>query len=120
MKVLVVDDVETDRALAGKVVEMAGFKAIYAKDGEEAVGLAKSEMPGLILMDVVMPVMDGFATLRTIKKDPETAHIPIIMVTSKSGTSDKLWAVKQGAADLVGKPFNAGTLLPVIKQHAKL
>src|SRR6186713_748142 len=94
--ILVVDDVETDRILMGKAVTAAGHRAEYASDGDEAVIKAKAIMPALVLLDVIMPKQDGFATCRVLKKDAATAGIKVVMVTSKSAESDKFWAQKQG------------------------
>ena len=103
--VLVVDDIKTDRELVGKVVTAAGHGVEYAEDGEQAFEKARSLKPALVLLDVVMPRQDGFATCRKLKKDPDTASIPVVMVTSKSTDTDRFWAEKQGASDLIAKPF---------------
>jgi twitching motility two-component system response regulator PilH len=114
--VLVVDDLKTDRELIGKVVAAAGCHAEYAEDGEEAVTKARTLQPALVLLDVVMPRQDGFATCRKLKKDPETAAIPVVMVTSKNTDTDRFWAEKQGASDLIAKPFTPEALTAVIKR----
>jgi twitching motility two-component system response regulator PilH len=114
--VLVVDDIKTDRELVGKVVTAAGHAVEYAEDGESAMAKARAIKPALVLLDVVMPRQDGFATCRQLKKDPETAAIPVIMVTSKSTDTDRFWAEKQGAADLIAKPFTPETLSAVLKK----
>ena len=114
--VLVVDDLKTDRELIGKVVTNAGHHPEYAEDGEEAFEKAKALRPSLVLLDVVMPKQDGFATCRRLKKDPDTAAIPVVMVTSKSSDTDRFWAEKQGAADLIAKPFTPDALSAVLKK----
>lgn len=114
--VLVVDDLKTDRELIGKVVTAAGHHAEYAEDGEEAFTKAKALQPALVLLDVVMPRQDGFATCRRLKKDPETAAIPVVMVTSKNTDTDRFWAEKQGAAELIAKPFTPDALSALIKR----
>lgn len=114
--VLIVDDLKTDRELIGKVVTGAGYLAEYAEDGEEAFTKARAVKPALVLLDVVMPKQDGFATCRRLKKDPDTANIPVVMVTSKSTDTDRFWAEKQGAADLIAKPFTPEALLTVLKK----
>jgi twitching motility two-component system response regulator PilH len=118
-RILVVDDVQTDRELVGKVVEKAGHTAIYCADGKQAITDAKMHKPSLIFMDVVMPGMDGFAACRAIKKDPETATIPIVLVTSKGTESDKFWGKKQGADDHVPKPFTPAALTDLMKRYLK-
>jgi twitching motility two-component system response regulator PilH len=115
--VLIVDDLKTDRDLIGKVVTSAGHHPEYAQDGDEAVAKARELKPALVLMDVVMPKQDGFATCRKLKKDPETATIPVVMVTSKNTDTDRFWAEKQGAADLIAKPFTPDLLTATLKKY---
>jgi CheY-like chemotaxis protein len=117
--ILVVDDVQTDRELIGMVVTRAGHQVAYAADGCEAMAKAKELRPALIFLDVVMPVQDGYKTCRLLKKDPATAGIPVVMVTSKSGDSDKFWSQKQGASDHIAKPFTPDSLLSCIRQYAR-
>src|SRR5688572_18380835 len=105
--VLIADDAEVDRELTGKVVTAAGHVAVYATDGEEAVVKAKAILPALILLDVVMPKQDGFATCRKLKKDDATANIPVVLITSKGQDSDKFWGERQGCDAYVVKPFTA-------------
>jgi twitching motility two-component system response regulator PilH len=114
--VLVVDDLKTDRELIGKVVTAAGYHAEYAADGEQAIEKAKALHPALVLLDVVMPKQDGFATCRKLKKDADTASIPVVMVTSKNTDTDRFWAEKQGAADLIAKPFTPDALTAVLRK----
>jgi twitching motility two-component system response regulator PilH len=114
--VLIVDDLKTDRDLIGKVVTDAGHHPEYAQDGDEAITRARALKPSLILMDVVMPRQDGFATCRKLKKEPDTAAIPIVMVTSKNTDTDRFWAEKQGAADLIAKPFTPEALTAVLRK----
>jgi CheY-like chemotaxis protein len=114
--ILVVDDVQTDRELIGKVVTATGNHPEYAADGDEAVQKARALAPALILLDVVMPKQDGFATCRTLKKDPLTAEIPVVLVTQKSTETDRFWGEKQGAAALIAKPFSPDEMASVIKK----
>jgi twitching motility two-component system response regulator PilH len=114
--ILVVDDQQTDRDLMGKVVSSTGNTPEYAGDGEEAVAKAKSSKPALILLDVVMPKQDGFATCRKLKKDPDTAGIPIVLVTSKNTDTDKFWGEKQGADGYIVKPFSPDDLGKMIRK----
>jgi twitching motility two-component system response regulator PilH len=109
-KILIIDDLATETAVMKSVVTGLGHYAVTAADGEAGYAAAKSEKPNLILLDVVMPKMDGFQTCRKIKKDPETAGIPIILVTTKNQDTDRSWGLKQGASDFVAKPFNADDL----------
>ena len=115
--ILVVDDVQTDRELVGQVVTRSGLHPAYACNGLEAVARAKELKPKLIFLDVVMPTQDGFKTCRSLKQDPDTAKIPVVLVTSKSTDSDKFWGKKQGADDHVAKPFTPDALLGLIKRY---
>lgn len=117
--VLIVDDVQTDRELMGRVVNSCGYKAEYATDGTDALPTAKAVKPSLILLDVVMPKMDGYAACRQLKADNETSAIPVVLVTSKSTESDKFWGKKQGADDHVGKPFSPDALNALMKRYLR-
>ena len=115
-KILVVDDVQTDREILGKVVASMGHQPVYASDGMQALAAAREIQPAMILLDVVMPEMDGFKVCRTLKGDPATAKIPVVLVTSKGGESDVFWGKRQGADDLVGKPYTPEIMLGIIKR----
>lgn len=113
--ILIADDTPSEAALMASVVQSLGHVAQTVADGETCISTAKSIKPALILLDVVMPKMDGFNTCRKIKKDPELAKTPVIMVTSKNQDSDKFWAEKQGANRFVTKPFTPESLADAIK-----
>ena len=115
-KVLVVDDSATERHIIGEVLGKQGFEVSFAEDGEKGIALAKSSLPDLIIMDVVMPGMNGFQATRAISKDPATEHIPIIICTTKDQETDKIWGVRQGAKDYVVKPINPAELLSKIAE----
>ena len=115
--ILVVDDAQTDRELMARVVNATGHRALTAADGKEAIALAKQHKPALIFLDVVMPVMDGFATCRQLAKDPETAAIPVVLVTTKSNDSDVFWGKKQGARDHVAKPWDSQRIEDLIRRY---
>jgi twitching motility two-component system response regulator PilH len=110
-KVLVVDDSATERHILGELLTKEGFEAIFAEDGESGVAKAKSDLPDLVLMDVVMPGLNGFQATRAITQDPATQHIPVIIVTTKGQETDKIWGVRQGAKDYVVKPVDGAELL---------
>jgi CheY-like chemotaxis protein len=117
--VLVVDDVNTDRALIGKVVSDTGHQPIYAANGKEALQAARAHKPALILLDVVMPDMNGFNVCRSIKGDASTGQIPVILVTTKGTDSDRFWGRKQGAEDHLAKPFAPEELAALIRRHVR-
>jgi len=113
-KILVVDDSATERHVLGDLLGKKGFMVVFAESGEQAVEKSKSETPDLILMDVVMPGMNGFQATKAITRDPATQHIPIIICTTKGQETDKIWGLRQGAKDYITKPINASELLSKI------
>ena len=118
MQILIVDDVQTDRDLLARVVSSTGHQPVAFTGGREAIAYAKIHKPGLIFLDVVMPDKDGFATCRELKRDPNTAGIPIVLVTSKGAESDKFWGKKQGADDHIVKPWTKEVIEEVIHRFA--
>jgi len=113
-KILVVDDSPTDRQFMTETLSKKGYKVVTADSGEAAVEKAKAEMPDLILMDVVMPGLNGYQATRAITKDDATKHIPVIMCTSKGADTDKIWGMRQGALDYLVKPVDPQQLLAKI------
>jgi twitching motility two-component system response regulator PilH len=114
-KILVVDDSATERFFFAELLSKNGYHVVTAENGAEAVTKAKSERPDLILMDVVMPGQNGFQVTRTISRDPDTAHIPVIICTSKNQETDRYWGMKQGARDYLVKPVDPKDLLTKIR-----
>lgn len=112
--ILIVDDSPTEIHVLTTILEKNGFSVSVANNGEEGVDKAKSEKPDLILMDVVMPGMNGFQAARQISTDPETNNIPIIIVSTKDQETDKMWGLRQGAKDYVTKPAKEKDLISKI------
>ncbi|MBT9612399.1 MAG: response regulator [Burkholderiales bacterium] len=110
-KIMVVDDSPTERHFLGELLTKQGYQVVMAESGEEAMEKAKQLKPDLILMDVVMPGLNGFQATRAITKAEETKNIPVIMCTSKGQETDKVWGMRQGARDYVVKPVNKDDLL---------
>ncbi|MBI5891364.1 MAG: response regulator [Nitrosomonadales bacterium] len=110
-KIMVVDDSATERHVLGDILGKRGFVVVFAENGETAVARSKSELPDLILMDVVMPGLNGFQATKIITRDPATQHIPIIICTTKGQETDKIWGLRQGAKDYITKPIGADELL---------
>lgn len=110
-KVMVVDDSATERHVLGDILGKQGFQVVYAESGEQAIANSKTELPDLILMDVVMPGLNGFQATRAITHDDATKHIPIIICTTKGQETDKVWGLRQGAKDYITKPIIAEELL---------
>lgn len=104
--VLIVDDSPTEVHVLSGILTKLGHSVIHAENGEMGVEMALAEKPDLILMDVVMPGMNGFQATRQIAKNPATQHIPIIIVTTKNQETDRVWGLRQGAKDYVTKPVD--------------
>ena len=110
-KILIVDDSATERQVMIEALSKSGYECVTAADGKAAIAKSRSEMPDLILMDVVMPGVNGFQATRTIARDATTSHIPIIMCTGKSAETDKVWGLRQGAREYLVKPIDTQDLL---------
>lgn len=115
-RILMVDDSPTEIVVAKKALESKGHTVITASNGADGVAKAKAEKPDLILMDIVMPDMNGFKATRTISKDPETASIPVIIMSSKDQATDMEWAKRQGATSYLVKPASEEELLAAVEQ----
>ena len=113
-KILVVDDSKTELHHLSDLLGKRGYAVRTAENGEEAMRRLAEEKPDLILMDVVMPGQNGFQLTRRLSRDPATESIPIIMCTSKSQQTDRIWGLRQGARDYVVKPVKAEDLLEKI------
>ena len=113
-RILIVDDSPTERHVLNDLLTKAGFEVFSSDSGEDAIHKSKQQKPDLILMDVVMPGLNGFQATRAISRDPETKSIPIIICTSKSQETDKIWGLRQGARDYIVKPVNREELLAKI------
>ena len=113
-KILIVDDSPTERHVLNDMLTKSGYEVMASDNGEDAIQKAKSLRPDLILMDVVMPGLNGFQATRAISRDPDTRAIPIILCTSKSQETDKIWGMRQGARDYIVKPVNREELLEKI------
>ena len=109
--ILVVDDSPTERFFAVDLLTKAGYNVTTAENGEDGIAKAKATKPDLILMDVVMPGLNGFQATRTLTRAEETKDIPVIVCTSKGQETDKIWGLRQGAIDYLVKPLNVQELL---------
>ena len=114
--ILIIDDSPTEIHVLKTMLEKNGFKAITATSGEDGIAAAKAEKPDLILMDVVMPGMNGFQATRALTRDAETAGIPVIIVTTKDQETDRVWGLRQGAKDYITKPASEPDLIGKINQ----
>ncbi len=113
-KVLIVDDSPAQIFTLKKLVEDWGHETLTAENGDQALEIARQELPNVILMDIVMPGMSGFQTTRKLSKDQTTHSIPVIFVSTKDGEADRVWGMRQGATAYITKPVNPETLLTAI------
>jgi twitching motility two-component system response regulator PilH len=113
--VLVVDDSPTQLRVFGDALRKAGYRVETASNGEEGVLMARRLHPDLILMDVVMPVLNGFQATRELQRDAATADIPVIMISTKSQETDRTWGLRQGALDYLVKPVDPEALLERVR-----
>jgi twitching motility two-component system response regulator PilH len=113
-KVLIVDDARPDLMNLEKIVSGAGYITLTAINGQQAVEMSKSQMPDVILMDVNMDTMDGFAATRAINGDASTKGIPVVLVTSKNQKADRVWAQMLGVKGYVTKPYTPDQILSAI------
>lgn len=114
-KLLIIED-ETDiRELISFNLEMSGYEVIKARDGEEGLSLARSQAPDLVILDLMLPGMDGLKVCSHLKKDPETRELPVIMLTARSEDDDVVAGLETGADDYVTKPFSPRVLIARVK-----
>ncbi|HEY9147500.1 MAG TPA: twitching motility response regulator PilH [Gammaproteobacteria bacterium] len=113
-QILIVDDSPTEIHVLTSILEKMGHTVSTADNGEAGIAAAKQNKPDLILMDVVMPGMNGFQATRQLTKDSETADIPVIIVTTKDQETDRVWGLRQGAKDYLTKPVEEAMLVEKI------
>ena len=119
-KILIVDDNPLNTKLISSMLATGAYETITAMEGKTAVRKTRSEQPDLILMDIMMPVMDGYEATEILKQDPETKDIPIIMITALDGSEDKLRGLEAGADEFLNKPVNAAELMARAKSLLRL
>ena len=115
-QVLIVEDSPTELHILTSIMEKHGFTVTVANNGLEAIDKVKTSHPDIILMDVVMPEMNGFKATRTLKKDDSSSHIPIIMVTTKAQETDRVWAMRQGVDAYLNKPVDEKELMKTVNE----
>jgi twitching motility two-component system response regulator PilH len=103
--ILIIDDSPTELHLFQQMLTSNGFETLVADSGEEGIKQARASRPDCILMDVVMPGMNGFQATRRLTQDAQTASIPVIMITTKDQETDKIWGMRQGAVEYLVKPI---------------
>jgi putative two-component system response regulator len=118
--ILIVDDDAAIVELLSKLCAKQGYETLVARNGREGVAVAREKMPDLVLMDAMMPEMNGFDAVSALKQDASTAHIPVIMVTGQDSLEDRLTGIARGANDFVNKPFNSQELALRIQNNLKI
>ncbi|HZJ95169.1 MAG TPA: twitching motility response regulator PilH [Thiopseudomonas sp.] len=113
-RILIVDDSPTEVYKLAAILEKNGHQVYKAENGADGVALAKQEQPDAILMDIVMPGLNGFQATRQLTKSADTEHIPVIIVTTKDQETDRVWGKRQGAKDYLTKPIDEATLISTL------
>ena len=116
-RILIVDDSPTEMFRFREILSKHGYEVLEATNGADGVTLAQAELPDLVLMDVVMPGVNGFQATRQIARGAITKHIPIVIVSTKDQDTDRVWGKRQGACDYLTKPIDETQLINVIKQY---
>lgn len=119
MKILIVEDNEKNLKLFREVLDFHGHQTLIARDGEEGVRMARENIPGLILMDIQMPVKDGFAALKDLRADDKTKDIRVIALTSYAMKGDRERFLSDGFADYISKPIEVDRFIEVIERNIK-
>lgn len=116
-KVLVVDDSRTFQHMVHRILKAEGYESLQALSGEDGIKMAESFRPDLIIMDVVLPGINGFQATRQIKKNLETKDIPVIIVSGNAQATEQFWVLKIGAVDFMTKPFSRKDLVTKLNEH---
>jgi twitching motility two-component system response regulator PilH len=117
--VLIADDSPTDQLILSRILEKNGFETLVARDGAEAIQLAEQRTPDVILMDIVMPGMNGFQATRQLAQSPSTAAIPIVIISTKTQEADRVWGLRQGAVRYLTKPVSDEDLVSAVRDALK-
>lgn len=118
-RILIVDDSPTETHLIRGMLTSQGHEVLEASSGEEGVAIAGKELPDMVLMDIVMPGLNGFQATRQISRDQRTNHIPVVIVTTKNQETDRVWGKRQGARGYLVKPVQENMLYATIKDVLK-
>ena len=115
-RVLIVDDSPTELYQLSAMLEKHGHTVLTADNGADGVALCREEQPDAVLMDIVMPGLNGFQATRQLSKDGSTGHIPVIIVTTKDQETDRVWGMRQGARNYLTKPIKETLLLETLNE----
>ncbi|MDO5506696.1 MAG: response regulator [Pseudoxanthomonas suwonensis] len=110
-RIVLIEDSPTETAVFTQVLERNGHEVMAAGNAEDGIELCRRELPDLVLMDVILPGMNGFQATRTLSRDTATAHIPVLIVSTKGMETDQAWGMRQGAKGYVVKPVGEAVLL---------
>ena len=119
VNILVVDDSPTYQAMVGELLQRRGYACTYEDRGDSALASAIKNQPDLILMDVIMPGVSGFQATRQLTKNPQTAHIPVIIISTKDQETDRVWGLRQGAREYLVKTVGEDELIATIEKVLK-
>lgn len=114
--ILIIDDSPTDVRVFTTLLERAGHQVSAVSTAEDGIEQVRGDLPDLVIMDVIMPGMNGFQATRTLSRDPKTQNVPIVMITTKSMETDRVWGLRQGARAFITKPVNEKELLTCINE----
>ena len=114
--VLVVDDVASELKMIGDIMTKAGFEVMKAADGYEAVKFAEEKKPDLLVLDIIMPKMNGFEVVRELRSNPKTEKLPIVLCSQKNTEIDRVWGMEQGADAYLTKPFEPKQLVDIVQR----
>ena len=114
-RVLIVDDSPTETHVLRGMLEKHGHDVSVAESGERGIDIARKMVPDVILMDIVMPGVNGFQATRKLSKDPGTAAIPIVIISTKDQDTDRIWGMRQGAREYITKPVSEERLISAVK-----
>ena len=115
--ILIIDDSPTDVKIFSGALERAGHKVTAVETAEAGIAAVQKDKPDLVLMDVIMPGMNGFQATRSLSKDPATSAIPVLIVTTKNMETDRMWGMRQGAKDVLVKPVSEKDLVDHVNKH---
>jgi CheY-like chemotaxis protein len=115
LSILIADDYDDNRELLRLMLEMEGYRIREARDGIEALDAARAEVPALALIDLSMPALDGWGTLRALRADERTRHVPCVAVTAFASTQDRQRVLDAGFDDYISKPYSAKTLIEMVR-----
>jgi twitching motility two-component system response regulator PilH len=115
-RILLIEDSPTDVAVLTQMLEKSGHEVMSSGSAEEGIEVCKRELPDLVLMDVILPGMNGFQATRALSRDAATGKIPVVIVSTKNMETDRAWGMRQGARDYIVKPPNAEALVARINE----